>query len=238
MRLQRMNLLSRSSMGCVSGESEMSNELTPKRVSGELIHTQPRDAQLHIDPPLSGIPLFNRMRYRSMRKELDEYFSVLDRKEAIIRKLASIAEANEGFATGLVRLERLDDLRQATNHKIDEELNRAAEGAVQSYRDAAANAVAHRIRMANLEAEALAAEKQLDALRNPPAPPAPAAQVSPAERMASEVRKLREQEQHLIVAIAGDGDEATWSDDVRELVSDIRLATRNHLANLVDGLNR
>lgn len=204
----------------------------PKRVSGVVTPARRTDVHVPVDPPLRGIPLFNRMHYRSVRKELDEYLAVLDRKDAIIRKLDEIAQASEQLSARLVRSERWDDLRAAEHSKIDEELTRAHEGALQAYRDAEANAIQHRIRMAHGEADAIEAEQRLAALRKPPSPPSPKLSVS--ERIAAKVAEIREREAALIAAVVGDAGEASWSEDMRELVGDIRLATRNHLSNLVD----
>jgi len=206
----------------------------PPRRTGAVTPVVRTDAHVPVEAPLRGIPLFNRMHYRAVRKELDEYLGVLDRKEAIIRKLDAIAEASEQFAARLVRAERWDELRAAEHSKIDAELTRAHEGAVQAYREVEVNAFAHRARKANAEADAIAAERRLEGLRNPPAPPAPPPKMTTAERVDAKVAEIREREAALIAAVAGDSNEAGWPDEVKELVADIRLATRNHLSNLVD----
>jgi hypothetical protein len=211
----------------------MADDNMPKRVSGVVLPAVQSSANLPIDPPLQGIPLFNRMRYRSIRKELDEYLSVLEKKEAIIRRLDGIARASEDFSRTLIRTERWDDLRVIEHNRIDAELDQAFSARLAAAREAHISDLAHRARLANVEAEAIEAEQRLNSLKGQKTGERQQTR-SPDERIKSKVADIRAREAALIAAITGDTPEAQWPEEVRELVADVRLAARNHMANLVD----
>jgi hypothetical protein len=142
----------------------MSDNLPTKPLSGEVLPPARAETHLPIDRPLTGIPLFNRMRYRSVRKELEEYLAVLRAKNAVLREIAETANIGEEYNRRLARSERMEDLRRIEGLKVDAELDAALENAMRQHRDSQAGALAHRVRMADLEAQAIVAERRLESL--------------------------------------------------------------------------
>lgn len=218
----------------------MADDLPRKTpLTGEVLPPARPETHLPIEPPLAGIPLFNRMRYRAVRRELEEYLTVLQTRNAVLKEITETARIGEEYKRRLVRTERLDDLRRIEALKIDAEMDEALENAMRQHRDAQANALAHRARMANLEADAIEAERRLTELKNPPRKPEPPPPQDPSERMATEIARLREQERTLIASLLANYEsEEDVSDEDRELIADIKLATRNRIASLVEDIDR
>jgi hypothetical protein len=208
-------------------------------LSGEVLPPARSETHLPIEPPLRGIPLFNRMRYNAARKELEAYLSVLRLRNAVIGEITTTIELRERYDTGLVRFDRIDDLRRIENLKIDAELNQALSAAVRASRSGAINDLLHRARLADAEAMAIEAEQALHALKNPPPPSGPPPpQPSESERIAAKIAELRRREKELIAALVGEYEnEDDLSEEDLELIRDVRLKTRDLIAKLMDELD-
>jgi hypothetical protein len=216
----------------------MPNELKPtKPLTGEVILPNRTDAMLYVEPPLQGVSLFNRMHYRAVRKELEAYLDVLRQKNAIIAQVIETARLGEELNRGLVRAERMDDLRLLEHLRIDAELDEALAAAIRRQHDQRATDLIARTEAAELEARALEAEKRLKEVRDGPAPAAP--QRDHSRNVTAEIEKIRREEKELIGAlIAQFGSEDALPEADRELVQDVRFATRNRIADLIDELGR
>lgn len=216
------------------------DEHRAKPLTGEVLGPKRDEMHLPIERPLNGIPLFNRIHYRSVRRELEEYRGVLAAKNAVLREHLETQRIGEDFNRALLRTERLDDLRQIEGLKIDSELDAAMRLLIAQNRNAQADDIAHRARMARLEREAIEAEQDLEALKNPPPPPPPPPpKPDEAERIRSEIAKIRRQEKDLIAALVAEvGSEADLPEEDQELIRDVRLQTRDRIARLIEDLGR
>src|SRR5690242_10564740 len=94
-------------------------------LTGQVLPAAPKEMHLPIAQPLSGVPFFSRLRYRAVRRELEEYLAVLQTRNAILHEVGETARISEDYGRALVRTERLDDLRRIEGLKIDAELDAA-----------------------------------------------------------------------------------------------------------------
>ena len=217
----------------------MSNDPLAKVLKGQVLPPVQSETHLPVEQPLRGIPLFNRIRYREARRELEEYLAVLRTKNAVIREITETVRVSEDYNRALARTERLDDLRLVEGLKIDAELDAAVEAQLQQHRTSQANSLVHRARMAHLEADAIAAEQRLKALNNLPPKPEPVQQPSVADRVTAEIATIRQQEKQVIAALVGQFENETdLPEEDRELVRDVRFATRNRIAELIEAIGR
>jgi len=204
----------------------------PRPLSGQVLPAERSETHLPIERPLSGIPLLNRMRYRAVRRELEEYLSVLQTRNAVLREIGETVRISEDYNRALVRAERLDDLRRIEGLKIATELDAALENALDQHEATQINVLHRRARRADAETAAIAAEHRLDAMKNAPSTQPSA---SAADRLKVEMAKLRAREKALIEALLeGYGREEAAPEDIREMIANVRLATRDHIAKLID----
>lgn len=197
-------------------------------VSGEVIPRERYDVQLPPNTP-AGIPFLAQAKYWAARRALESYTKALAAQTAAYRELEARERARQGFERSLVQSEHLDDLRRIEELKIVEELAALVEAsAVREFRTRALKA--------QTEAEAIKAERHLEAIKNPPAPE-PKDERSAAELAGSDIAQMRRDAEALkktLIECYGGEDKLTEED--RELLAQVEVAIRNKIIERLENL--
>ena len=199
-----------------------------KVVSGEVLHRERSDVQLPPNTP-AGIPFLAQAKYWAARRALESYTKALGAQTAALRELEARERARQGFERSLVQSEHLDDLRRIEELKIVEELGSLVEASeVHEFRTRALKALT--------EAEAIEAERRLEAIKNPPAPE-PKDERSATERAGSDIVRIRSDAEALKkTLIECYGGEDTLSEEDRGLLAQVDVATRNKIVERLENL--
>ena len=148
---------------------------------------------------------------------------------AAYQALDARERARLAFELSLVQAERLGDLRRIEELKIIEELASLVEASeVRGYRTRALKALT--------EADAIEAERRLEAIKNPPAPE-PKDERSEAERTGSDIVQMRTEAEKLkktLIDCYGGEDKLTEAD--RDLLEQVDVAFRNKIVGRLENL--
>lgn len=199
----------------------MPEENEPKTVTGEVIPAERRDVQLPPNTP-AGIPFLAQAKYWAARRALESYNKALAAQTSAYQQLEARERARLGFERSLVQAEHLGDLRRIEELKIVEELG------VREFRVRALKAQA--------EAEAIEAERRLEAVKNPIVPE-PKNERSAAERAGIDIVQMRTDAEALkktLIECYGDEDKLTQED--RDLLSQVDVAIRNKIVERLENL--
>ena len=185
-------------------------------------------------PDRGGIPLFNRMRYNAIRKEMEAYTAALRAANEGRRELLTAAKIAEECDTQLTRLDNLDAIRATAVREIEYELRQADKKLSDLAGREHIDALVLRLETARLEAEIIEAEARLERLKNPP-PAEP--RVSAFDQMMAEMARVRGDEKRLREAIIKEaGGEENLSEEDRVLLEQLAIVTRDRIARLMEGL--
>ncbi|MDO8575982.1 MAG: hypothetical protein Q7R90_01565 [bacterium] len=199
-----------------------------RTVTGEVLPPERRDVQLPPNTP-AGIPFLAQAKYWAARRALESYTKALGAQAAAYRELEARERARQGFERSLVQSEHLDDLRRIEELKIVDELASLVESSeVREYRTRALKA--------QTEAEAIEAERRLDAVKNPPAPE-PKNERSAAERAGIDIAQMRTDAEALkktLIECYGGEDKLTAED--RDLLGQVDVAIRNKIVGRLENL--
>ncbi|TAL00090.1 MAG: hypothetical protein EPO08_14765 [Rhodospirillaceae bacterium] len=206
--------------------AEEESESKPTAV--EVLPPERRDVQLPPNTP-AGIPFLAQAKYWAARRALESYTKALAAQTAAFRELEARERARVGFERSLVQTEHLDDLRRIEELKIVEELASLVEaGEVRGFRTRALKAQA--------EAEAIEAERRLEAVKNPPAPEAKDAR-SAAERAGADIVQIRKDAEELKrTLIDCYGGEDKLSEEDRDTIQQLEVAIRNKIVDRLETL--
>lgn len=200
----------------------------PRTVTGEVLPPERRDVQLPPNTP-AGIPFLAQAKYWAARRALESYTKALGAQAAAYRELEARERARQGFERSLVQSEHLDDLRRIEELKIVDELASLVEASeVREFRTRALKALT--------EAEAIEAERRLEAVKNPPEPE-PKDERSAAERAGIDIAKMRKDAEALkkaLIECYGGEDKLTEED--RDLLSQVDVAIRNKVVERLENL--
>ena len=203
-------------------------ESETRTVTGEVLPAERRDVQLPPNTP-AGIPFLAQAKYWAARRALESYTKALGAQSAAYRELEARERARQGFERSLVQSEHLDDLRRIEELKIVEELGTLIEASeVREFRTRALKA--------QTEAEAIEAERHLDAVKNPPAPQ-PKDDRSATERVGIAMAQFRTHTEALkktIIECYGGEDKLTEED--RDLLAQVDVAFRNKILDRLEDL--
>ena len=206
--------------------SEQENE--PRVVSGELVARERRDVQLPPNTP-AGIPILAQAKYWAARRALESYTKALTAHTEAFTALEARERARQRFEVSLVQTEHLDDLRRIEELKVVEELASLVEASeMRDFRT--------RTLRAQAEAEAIEAERRLEAVKNPPTPE-PKDERSKTERAGIDVTQMRIDAAALkktFIESCGGEDKMTQED--RDILDQIDVAVRNKMAERLENL--
>ncbi len=206
--------------------AEKKNEARP--VTGEVIPRERRDVQLPPNTP-AGIPFLAQAKYWAARRALESYTKALAAQTGAFRALEARESARLDFERSLVRVEHLDDLRRIEELKIIEELSSLVESReVREFRTRALKA--------QTEADAIEAERRLEAIKNPQAPESKSER-SAAEQAGIDIVQLRTDAEKLkktIIECYGGEDKVTEED--RNFLSQVDVAIRNKMVDRLENL--
>lgn len=204
----------------------MSEELKPLR--GEIM---PQSAALPAapgtPPPQVGGPAFwVRWRYQSARDKAEAYTAFLRSLDETVKTTEQLERSIERRDAGLARLERLGDLREAEHLKIDGEVESARAGL-------AAQRLTARTTLAELEADAVQAERRLARLKAEPVPNEDRETASPARRAADLIKKLRHEHAEIIKELRAERG-ADWSQADEDMVERMELALNDRVNRIIE----
>ena len=206
----------------------MPEENEPRTVTGEVIPAERRDVQLPPNTP-AGIPFLAQAKYWAARRALESYTKALAAQTAAYRELEARERARLGFERSLVQAEHLGDLRRIEELKIVEELASLVEASeVREFRTRALKA--------QTEAEAIEAERRLEAVKNPTVPE-PKNERSAAERAGIDIVQMRTDAEALkktLIECYGGEDKLTEED--RDLLSQVDVAIRNKIVERLENV--
>lgn len=206
----------------------MPEENEPRTVTGEVIPAERRDVQLPPNTP-AGIPFLAQAKYWATRRALESYNKALAAQTAAFQQLEARERARVGFERSLVQAERLGDLRRIEELKITEEL--ASLIVANEVRENRTRAI-----KAQTEKDAIEAERQLEAIKNPAAPQ-PKDDRSAAERVGADIVRMRTDAEALkktLIECYGGEDKLT--DEDRDLLSQVDVAIRNKIVERLENL--
>ena len=129
----------------------MGSDHRPKPLRGEVLPPVESGTELAITPPLRGVPLFSRMRYEAVRKEIVAYTSAVDAAADAVRARVQLANQVVAWERALVRVERLDHIRATAELEVEAELLSAAARLHALTEDASLTSLRDRTKRATLE---------------------------------------------------------------------------------------
>lgn len=199
----------------------------PRVVTGEVVPRERVSQQLpHPNAP-AGIPVIVQAKYWAARRKLESYTKALVAQTAAFRALGDRERARQDFEVTLIRTEHLDDLRRIEELKIIDELAALVEASeVRGFRT--------RTVKAHTEAEAIEAERRLEAIKKP------AASEQKNERSAAQqagfditqMRKDAEELKKTLIEICGGEDKLTQED--HDLLEQVDVAIRNKVVDRLE----
>lgn len=203
-------------------------ETEMRTVTGEVLPPERRDVQLPPNTP-AGIPFLAQAKYWAARRALESYTKALGAQAAAYRELEARERARQGFERSLVQSEHLGDLRRIEELKIVEELASLVEASeVREFRTRALKALT--------EAEAIDAERRLEAVKNPPAPEHKNER-SAAERAGIDIAEMRKDAEALKkILIDCYGGEDKLNEEDRDLLAQVDVAIRNKIVERLENL--
>ena len=203
-------------------------ESDAKPVTGEVIPAERRDVQLPPNTP-AGIPFLAQAKYWAARRALESYTKALAAQTGAFQELKAREDARQGFERSLIRTEHLADLRRIEELKVVEELADLVEA--NELRDLRNRAV-----KAQAEAEAIEAERRLEAIKNPPVSESKEER-SATKRVGDDIVKMRKDADDLrktLIECYGGEDKLTQED--RDLLSQVDVAIRNKIVGRLEDL--
>ena len=207
--------------------SQEDDEARP--VKGEILAPQRAKGQVMPLNTPPGIPLIVQAKYWAARRKLEWYTKALAAETGMYQALAARERAMQNLERTLVQSEHLDDLRRIEELKIVEELATLMEASeVREFRTRALKA--------QVEAEAIEAERRLDAVKNRPTsePKGERGAVEQAGFDIVQIRKDAEALRKTLVECYGGEDKLT--DEDRALLAQLDLAIRNKVAERLENL--
>ncbi len=203
-------------------------ESEPRVVTGEIVPRERSDVQLPPNTP-AGIPFLAQAKYWAARRALESYTKALAAQTGAFRELEARERALQGFERSLVQSEHLDDLRRIEELKIVEELGSLVEAsAVREFRTRALRALT--------EAEAIEAERRLEAIKNPSVPESKNER-SAAERASIDIVQMRSDAEALKkTLIESYGGEEKLTEEDRDLLAQVDVAVRNKVVERLENL--
>lgn len=181
-----------------------------------------------------GIPLFARMQYRSEAAQVVAYTQLVDAKNNLLRALDDQRDLLERREISLVRIERLDDLRDMERMKIQNERSRLQ-------RNAAFEDLQMRAEMEELEVRLAEAKKRRALIEGGtpevirPTPPTMAQKIEDVARQVDEIDSvLQARREDALKRAGGNPDQLSAKD--REELERIDTLRRIVSENLYEGL--
>jgi hypothetical protein len=205
------------------------NDGDARPVAGEVIPAERRDVQLPPNRP-AGISLLVQAKYWAARRELESYTKALAAQTAALRELKAREDARLDFARSLVRAEHLGDIRRIEELKVVDELAELIDRSE-------VRELNRRTLRAQAEAEAIDAERRLQALKNPPAAPESKSGRSAIQQASDDIAKMRKDGEALkktFIESCGGEDNMTQED--RDFLSQIEVGTRNKMGDRLENL--
>jgi hypothetical protein len=197
-----------------------------KPVRGEVL--PPTRAQNSL-PRLSappGIPVVVQAQYWAARRKLEAYTKTVAAQTATFQALEARERARVSFERALVQAENLEDIRLIEELKIVEELASLVAGSeVREFRTRALKAQA--------EAEAISAERRLEALKKSSS----AAGDGGKSGVAADIARMRKEAVDLKKAIIECyGGEEAMSEEDRNLLEEVDVQLRNKIVERLENL--
>ncbi|MGO8754652.1 MAG: hypothetical protein ACLQHK_05420 [Gallionellaceae bacterium] len=199
-----------------------------RTVTGEVLPPERRDVQLPPNTP-AGIPFLAQAKYWAARRALESYTKALAAQTGAFRELEARERARLDFERSLVQVEHLDDLCRIEELEIIEKLASLVEASeVRKFRTRALKAQA--------EAEAIEAERRLEAVKNPSVSE-PKNERSATERTGIDIVQMRTDAEALkktLIECYGGEDKLTEED--RDLLAQVDVAIRNKIVERLEDL--
>lgn len=170
------------------------------------------------------VSAFNRVRNQVLQKELAAVLAKGRTWNEIVSTLRDSERLRQEYQAALIRSENLPMLRAAEEAKIFSEVQRIFDDEADRQRD-------RTIRNVRAEAELIRAQRDLDALKNPPnAQP----EGSRSQRHVAAIKRIREERDEMIAIIAENRTDEQLTEEDRQLINDIRLAADNEVKNMLE----
>jgi hypothetical protein len=208
----------------------MSDNL-PKVVRGEIVPRREASVPATIHErgdSLRGPTFLVARRYGAAKRKLDAFAAYVESSTSVIEALEARDRAIERREDGLARHDRIEVIRAAARHRVDEEFDELMDASE-------TRRVVHRAKRATLELEALQAEERLANFKNPAADLISHDPRTPAERAMQTIAKLRAELKQLTDEfVASAGGELSEAD--QDTVRRVELATQDRINRVLEEL--
>ena len=189
-----------------------------------------------IPQPLSGMSFLARAQYKAYEKEFAAYLKLLRTRNDVGQALEDAVKIAESFEKQLVRIERLPEIRQTEQLKVQAELEGELDNFTARATQRELSLIKQRTDKANMTANAILAERRLAEIESPPsipltAPPNP----SEPEPHGARIAAIRQDEADLIAELMRGYERIEDMPEAeRELIDRIRLKTADLIAELIE----
>ena len=190
-----------------------------------------------IPQPLSGMSFLARAQYKAYEKEFAAYLKLLRTRNEVGQALEDAAKIAESFEKQLVRIERLPEIRQTEQLKVQAELEGELDKFTARATQRELSLIKQRADKANMTASAILAERRLAEIESPPAiplaPPPPTP--SPPEPLGARIAAIRRDEADLLAELMQGYEQIDGMPEAeRELIDRIKLKTADLIAELIE----
>jgi uncharacterized protein YfcZ (UPF0381/DUF406 family) len=170
------------------------------------------------------VSVFSRVRNQVIQKELASYLDKARTWNEIVAALRDGERLRQEYQAALVRSEHLPLLRAAEEAKVLSEVQRIFDEEADRQKE-------RQLHNKRLDAELIRAQRELDALtKTPDAAP----KESRGKRRAKRIKDIRDEREEMIAAFTGGKAEAELTDEERDIVANIRLASDNEIKRFLE----
>ena len=189
-----------------------------------------------IPQPLSGLSFLARAQYKAYEKEFAAYLKLLRTRNEVGQALEDAAKIAESFEKQLVRIERLPEIRQIEQLKVQAELEGELDKFTARATQRELSLIKQRADKANMTASAILAERRLVEIENPPAIPlAYPEPAGPPEPLGARIAAIRRDESDFLAELMQGYEQIDDMPEAeRELIDRIKLKTADLIAELIE----
>lgn len=200
----------------------MTDEETPPLKKGTVLPPE-RDAHHDANRPMV-VSMFNRVRNQVLQKELASLTSKAQTWNQFVSALRDGERLKHEYMAALVRSQNLDQLRLAEEAKVLAEVKQIFDEEEDRQKD-------RELRSIVRETQLIRAQRDLDALKNPPKAKE---EGSRSQRRIAKIKQIRKDRDEMIAIIMENRTEEQLTDEDKQLINDIRLAADNEIKNMLE----